>query len=286
MITSLLRTSSANVQTLRRAAVWLALTSAVLSVPWLARAEVSEACISSYEKGQELRISGRYLEAKQTLLTCAQATCPALLQRDCTTWLSEIEAALPSVVFAVTNEGGDDLREVRVSEQGQPLESDTGRALALDPGLHTLRIEAAGHQAVEQTLTIREAEKNRLVRVVLKPRDDIARAERTWFGLSVPTLALSGAALVSAGAFVGFAVHGKQEYDDLKKQCGSTCPESRTERGRRDYVIANVALASTLGFAAAAIWVYVAQRPASSSVAALQLRLSPSEASVGMDYRF
>lgn len=285
---SLLRTSFVKVRLLRSAALWLWLAGSLGPAATKARAEVSEACVASYENAQEQRLSGRYIEAKQNLLVCAQTSCPALLQRDCTSWLSELEASTPTVVFAVTDTQGIDLAGVRIYENGQLLEKHAvGRALALDPGAHTLRFEAEGHEPVEQTLTVREAEKNRIVRAELRALSGPSKLRKTWSRLSVPTRVLAVSSVVSAGLFVGFAIDGRVQYNKLEDECGTTCQESRTDRGRRDYVIADVALGTSLALAAATLWShFVLDRPEKPQTTALRVNVSPAHAGLTMDHRF
>jgi hypothetical protein len=247
--------------------------------PSRVRAEASEACVSAYENAQVLRLRGRYVAARQQLLTCVQSSCPELLQNDCVNWLAEVDASLPTVVFSVVDAHGNDIAGARVYAGGAPLEGWVrGRALALDPGSYELRFEAPGYRAEQQTLTVNEAEKNRMVRARLTPIGDEAAVEDDQqehaapavtsgpaepseageSGIPLATYVLGGASIAGLGAFTYFAVSGKSEYDELERSCGRSCPESRTEAGRRAYILADVALGVSVVSAAAALWVYLA----------------------------
>jgi hypothetical protein len=287
--------------------IWL-LLGALLYPPHV-RAEASEACVSSYESAQVLRMRGRYLEARNALLVCVQSSCPQLLQTDCVSWLSEVEASLPSIVIAVIDTRGNDIAGARVSANGKPLAGWVqGRALALDPGVYALRFEAPGHRPVQQTLTVHEGEKNRMVRARLAAGDaeDPEESEdehadeavgvssgQPQQGASDPpriplaTYILGGASLASLGAFSYFALAGKSEYDDLEKSCAPDCPRSRTEDGRRAYILADVALGVSVASAAAALWVYfAAESDASEETPGVQVNVGARGASVGWAGRF
>src|SRR5262249_27875401 len=102
-------------------------------------------------------------------------SCPRLLRKDCSAWLTDVEERLPTVVFAARDAAGRDLTEVRVSLDGVLVAGDlNGRALAVDPGPHTARFEAA-ERALEERFVAREREKGRLLAVVLgaaeRPRE-------------------------------------------------------------------------------------------------------------------
>src|SRR4051794_8092328 len=89
--------------------------------PTSARADDKTACLPAYEAGQKLRLDGRLNEARAQLIACAQSTCPLQVKTDCTQWLGEIEATLPSVVFAATDDHGNDVVDVRVWMDGVVL---------------------------------------------------------------------------------------------------------------------------------------------------------------------
>jgi len=296
---------------LKRCAAWAGCSGLIWSlaalIPGHARAEASEACVSSYENAQVLRLRGRYQEARSALLVCVQSSCPQLLQADCVTWLSEIEASMPSVVIAVVDERGNDIPDARAYANGQLLTGWAhGRALALDPGVYALRFVAPGRAAVEQTLTVREGEKNRMVRARLGAADaDDSEAStadamtgvtsgeppstETGNGRGIPlaTYVLGGASIVGLGTFGYFAIAGKNEYDELANSCAPDCPKSRTEDGRRAYIIADVALGVSVACAAAAVWAYFAaesedaERPPD-----VQVNVGSRGASVGWATRF
>ena len=110
-----------------------------------ARADDVDVCASASEKGQELRDQAKLTAARELFVTCAAARCPAIVQKDCATWLAAVDEALPSVAIHARDGAGRDLTEVRVTVDGSTLiEKLDGRARSLDPGAHTFVFEAAG----------------------------------------------------------------------------------------------------------------------------------------------
>jgi hypothetical protein len=232
----------------------------------VARAQ-SPVCLSAHESAQRLRRDGRFLEARQQLLQCAQANCPRVVRNDCTSWATEVEASTPSLVFAVASSLGADLAEVGVSANGVPLLSRLdGRAIAVDPGVYTLRFEADGHQPLEETITVRESEHSRFVRVELSALPS-APAEAAPLAAFTPakgrlwptsSIVLGGITLAAAGSALGFGVWGKREYNRVDDRCGpQPCADSEVDAGKRAYVLADVFAGVALVGAVASVWTYV-----------------------------
>lgn len=129
-----------------------------------ARADSKQECSLAYDQTQTLRDGGKLVEARRQALRCSASTCAAFVVKDCARWLQEIDASLPTVVFTAEDASGADTLAVRLFVDDQLLgEKLDGKAVALDPGEHTLRFEAAGGAVVEQKLVARQGEKNRAV---------------------------------------------------------------------------------------------------------------------------
>jgi hypothetical protein len=263
------RHASANTPSLWTSLRLVALASLVL-VALPARAD-NEACLSAHEKAQIERMHGRYVEAHAQLLACAQASCPGGIRNDCKGWLNEVEASLPTLVFAVSDASGRDLVDVRISADGKLLdERANGRSLTLNPGLYTLRFEATGYVTQEQQVLVREAEKQRIIRVSLQPMG-ASLAPASGLGdasaathasgpdprqrrLLLTSYVLGGAAVAALAVGIGFGVSGKKKYDELKAEgCEPDCPPGEVESGKRRYVIADVAFAAAGAFAVTSV---------------------------------
>jgi len=152
-----------------------ALVSLVLLVAGETRAGAAderdkEVCIRAVEHAQVARIDGKLREAREGFVTCARAVCPEAIRQDCTRWVTDVDASLPSVVFEAVWVDGHDATGMRVLLDGKPLaDTEPGRAVVIDPGEHTFRFEVAGAAPVEARNVVREGEKNRVVRVTFAP---------------------------------------------------------------------------------------------------------------------
>jgi hypothetical protein len=252
------------------AALAFALASA-LGAPRVARAD-QEACIASHEQAQLMRLRGHYTAARESLVRCTQMQCPALIAKDCIALLAEVDASLPSVVFAVSEAGGADLVDVKVSGNGKLLtERLEGRAVTLDPGLYTLRFEAPGYAPAEQAVTVLEGQKQRLIRAQLTPAEgeeepalavgtpataQAGRAPPRHSRLTITSYVLGGTAVAVLGAGIGAGVVGWQQ----KQDCEESCSDKEREHGKKLYRWADAAFGVAGGLAIAATWIYVSAR--------------------------
>lgn len=267
-----------------------------------ARAQQRSECLTAHADAQILRKKGSLLAAHERLMVCAQEGCPALVANDCTTWMSEIEASLSSVVFAVSDSAGQDVIDAHVYANGKLIsERADGRAVAIDPGTYTFRFEAPPRAAVEETVSIRQSEKNRIVRVqfapltpeksgqMALPADTQAPEAPKSRGIPTGTWVLGGVALAGAAAFTTFAVLGHGKYDDAKKcRTDPRCDDldSLIDAGKRDYVVADIALGVAVASATAAVIVYFVDRGSAAPHGSAALQLEPDFANGGGIVRY
>jgi len=138
--------------TLLAAAAAIVARSAVAAEPAPTTAE----CIAASESGQDLRHAGKLSDARAKFALCVAASCPGPIGQDCAQRLDEVGRAMPSVVFAVKDSGGNDVPGVAIAMDGQPLAASAGTPLELDPGAHTFTFEAKGRPKVEKRLAVIE----------------------------------------------------------------------------------------------------------------------------------
>src|ERR1700685_1640160 len=104
-------------RTLPTKTTWLALFSilvTILASSGRAFADDKQDCIAASEAGPAQKLRGSLRGAREPLLICARDGCPAIVRQDCTQWLTEIIAALPSVVVGARDWQGHDLVDVTV----------------------------------------------------------------------------------------------------------------------------------------------------------------------------
>lgn len=231
---------------LRTAAAVAALLSAFARE---AAAEASEPdkamCVETYRSAQVQRRNGALKRARESLLVCVSDRCPSLMQPDCTRWLTEVEAALPSISFAAKGVDGKDLTSVRVTMDGQILaDSLDGKSVSVDPGPHVVRFEHGGQAPIEQTIVVREGEKARVVDV------SWARPESAGDGASArdrtrpPATAwiLGGIGVAGLATFGVLAIHGMQRRSELERACFGSCRQDQVDSIKTELVVADIAL--------------------------------------------
>lgn len=217
---------------------------------------VSDRCIAAAEAGQRDRDSKRLLRARTEFAKCEATECPALIRSDCVKWLADVESALPSLVFIVRYENGDDARSVRVAMDGTTIaERLDGSAISVDPGEHKFTFDV-GERSFEQTLLVQSGERNRLVNVRVPSaaqgsspapprRERLAEPPKAPF----PTAAVvtAGVGLLAFGTGVAFGVSAKSDRDALEAEpCAAVrkCDPAQVDSVSRRYVIADIGMAA------------------------------------------
>jgi hypothetical protein len=127
------------------------------------------ACLSASAAWADLREAHKLSSARDQLLVCAAASCPADIREECSRHIPEVSAAIPSIVFAARDGSGNDVAAVTVSMDGRPILTKLdGSSIAIDPGEHAFRFEAVGQSSVERKFVIQEGEKDRRERIELR----------------------------------------------------------------------------------------------------------------------
>lgn len=273
----------------------------VLLTAWSARAQgVDKArCVATHEGAQRARIEGRLLEARAELQRCTEASCPRVLRDDCNALLSDLERSLPTVQFAVQDEVGAQLEDVRVEVDGRPLPVPvSGPPIPIDPGVHTLRFLAGGRAPSELQVTIYQGEKGRVLEVRLAPvepsapsamepprepeRDDTTQRSKRWLVTSYALASSAVAAFVVTGAA---ALRGSQ----MQQRCEDEgCSDGYAERGKRLYRTVNGSAIAGGVLAAAALGTFWSGRVAlrKERVATVSGAVSTNGATLLVSHRF
>ncbi|MBK6517558.1 MAG: hypothetical protein IPM79_09930 [Polyangiaceae bacterium] len=204
-------------------------------------------CVASYEKAQELRASGALGAAREQLLVCADPSCPKASQVDCTTWLAEVDGAMPSLLLVVTDASGQDLTDVEVTLDGKPFVSRIdGKAVPVDPGPHELTFTAPDSEPLKKSVVVREGEKSRRVEVSLgkMASSQEPKPEETSGGGAIhpATWVLGGVGVAGIGLFGVMAGLGVAEKADAKDTCAPRCTDETVESIETKFLVGDVAL--------------------------------------------
>jgi hypothetical protein len=217
------------------------------------------ACFDAAVAGQKAQKAGELGNARAAFLQCARAVCPAEVTARCTNWVAEIDAAMPSVLIAAQDDRGHDLLNgvIRIDGVSHP-EALEGQSVTLEPGPHALRLETVGRAPVEQSVVVREHEKNRRVVLRIAP---LVVVHRT----SIVPFVLGGVGVAFALSFASFATAGVVDRQSSACDSAPGCSPTDASRVRAELAIADISLALAGVFVIAAIIDFVATRPSASA---------------------
>jgi hypothetical protein len=141
------------------------------------------------------------------------------VREDCAARLSEVDAAMPSLVFVAKDRAGNDLSAVLVTMDGLPFADNLdGTAVAVDPGEHKFIFEGEGLPATEKVVVVHEGDRSRHVNVVLGGTADLPAADSQEGFFAPKNRRTIGIAVAGAGALgivIGtvFGIAAKATYD-------------------------------------------------------------------------
>lgn len=123
-----------------------------------------EACLDAHSRGQDAREQGKLSLARKLFLSCAQSTCPALVQGDCARLADDLTRMQSTLSFVARDGGGADLPDTAIYIDGvlTVTRLDDGKAHEVDPGPHTIKFIHDGKDQV-QTIVVGAGEKGRTV---------------------------------------------------------------------------------------------------------------------------
>jgi hypothetical protein len=235
-----------------RRALFLSVLVVASSLPSLASAQDATQCKDGYDRSQVSRDAGKLLDARKLLRQCSSASCSAFMQRECTGWLADVEARVPSVILSAKDGDGADLVDVAVTIDGKEgTRKLDGRALDIDPGEHTFAFTLASGTKTEQHVLVHEREKGKSVAVVIGARTVAANAgDPGGRPQGTSPLRLGGWVMVGAGV-AGLAVGTVFGLVASSKLSAPQCDESTKQCDPGVVSSANsAATVSTVGFVA------------------------------------
>src|SRR5438045_2209123 len=122
------------------------------------------ACMGAFKTAREREESGRLQQAKDLLMSCAQAPCGGFIRQQCANKYNQLESDTPSVVLIVTDPTGAPRADVQVRMDGEIFARQLdGRALTVDPGMHEFSFVADGVVFGSQKVMIVQGQRNRFI---------------------------------------------------------------------------------------------------------------------------
>jgi hypothetical protein len=253
-------------QTIRTA--WLIVPLAIVaSVSQAARAADLEACSVAYARGQEERLAGRLFNARAAFQQCASAECSPALRNDCSRWVKEVEADLPTIRVLVLDEHRAQVASSKVFIDGTAIPFAAWSApIVLEAGPHELRFEAPGYESVRLEKALRPSDREVEVVVTLRPPEAPVDHGDAG-GVPMASWVLAGAGAAALGGAIYFGVGANDEYHELKRSCAPACAPSASDGMYTKAVISDVALTgAVIAFGAAAVvyFMHDPKRPAAA----------------------
>src|SRR5688572_21715395 len=105
----------------RRSFALAASFAASMCVHDWAAADVTDSCVVDAETSQQLRDTGRFVEAFERLTRCARDACPRLVRNDCRQALLELRSQAPRLVVRVRTAAGADVVNPNVTIDGEAV---------------------------------------------------------------------------------------------------------------------------------------------------------------------
>lgn len=182
-------------------------------------------CSEAHDRAGDLLADHRLRAARSQFLICASEECDPDDAHLCSTKVTELDSAIPTIVFGVKNAAGIDLSAVKVTMDGEVLTAKIdGTPLLVDPGRHTFRFEVQGEQPLDREFVIQQSDRNRIERLVVgkqaSPTKLPPRRENTSMNTQrILALVSGGVGLVGVGLGSYFGVQAVSRKDTAEKVC-------------------------------------------------------------------
>jgi hypothetical protein len=227
-------------------------TAGIGTITTNAAADEKQACLAASEQAQRLRSAGKLSEARDQLGICGRVECPKLVQQDCTQWMSEVLASMPSIVLGAKDGNGRDIIDVRLSVDGKvATEKFDGKPIVLDPGVHTFVFETNGAPAIKDQYVVKPGEKNRLISVTFKSDEGPTPVEgggpitqppdEAKPSLPIAAFVVGGLGVVAGGIALAMDLSTSGDARDLRSSgCAPRCAQSDVDDLQARYTVAGV----------------------------------------------
>ena len=182
--------------------------------------DTKEECVDAHSRGQDAKDQGKLSLARKLFLTCAQPSCPSVVQSDCARFADDLTRQQPSLTFAARDGNGADLPDTTVYvDDSLVVTRLDGKPHDVDPGTHTVKFSNNGKDQVV-TIVVGAGEKARAVTATFgspTPTDSKGSKEsavevkkpsgpRTTHPFGAKAAMIGGAVIAAGG--VGLAFYG------------------------------------------------------------------------------
>jgi hypothetical protein len=263
-------------------------------LPDTSTAEVQR-CVEAHDNARVLMLEEKWLEAREGMNRCQDASCPLAIRSDCAAWLEEVTRILPTLLVVVERDD-DGKTPVDLDLDGRRLElPNPPHPIEVLPGTHLLRVNLGGYPPVERVVVLSKGDKNHVVRVrfareptpaPLAPAPSQPKPERSR-PIPATTYALAGgavAALATSGILLASALTSR---NDALDRCAPVCTENEQDSIDARLLAADVFGTAGIVLGGFAVYTFL-NRPTVEQTAAFvpKLQVSRGGGSVSLEGRF
>ncbi len=254
-----------------------------------------DACIAAHEAGQIARKHDKLVDARRAFATCAVDACPKLARDDCSTWLGEVDALVPTIELSVKDSNGASVPSARCTLDGAGIDAPLeGRAIPLDAGPHALHCEGQGVAPLDRAFATATGERDRRIDIILdapKPLPPAPAPSPSTHPAAptkpppsqppppqpspIPLFISGGVALAAFATFAYLGESGVSSEDNLRATCKPYCDASSVSAVRTRYNIADAFLVGGLVATGVTAWLYFSRRAPTSGDARLGVQAIP-----------
>ena len=219
-----------------------------------------QACVDAATRGQIQRDDGRLAAAFEAFTECAQASCPQAVRQSCVEWLAGVQAMRPRITVRLADP--DDSASLHID--GSP--AAFGDPVALDPGGHVVRVEAAGRPPFTEDVALTAGERRTII--VRRPESPRPEPAETIARPTPPAVwALGAVAALGVASWATFGILARSETDRLVAECAPACSIDDRDSAFRMAVIADVSLGVSVLAAAGAAYLFFTRPSRTSALA-------------------
>jgi hypothetical protein len=226
----------------------------------------TDVCARQHETAQVERMADHLQQARDALLACAHEQCPSVIRSDCITWLEEVRALIPTVVFEALGDDGllTDV-EVKLGDRIVLSRLD-GRPTEMPVGLADFTFTGSSGEQKTVRILLRQGETNRIVSADFRTppapppaKEPPPRAPEMVKTRPIPNAVwlLGAGTLVALGTGVTLGTVAKAKEGEAGNSCAPDCASGVVSEIKDFALAADIAFGVTIALGVTTTIVYL-----------------------------